>query len=258
MSENKKLLLSKAISTKMENRNKDIKKDENGDYQVIVGAVNHFTAGGELYVAEEVKEKFADNSVLMERCKNDLLEIEDEHPTWEPSMSKAQWFERLYSYDKSKVAAKITKLWLEETDECAPGTDLKIILIWASIRPFTDRPKGLLLTRDLENPDKNVAFSIRSIVYQETFNFTPVCKIKDIITFDWVSSPGISKAHKYYTAGMLSSVNTRLLADLNIDCDVKEMSTILKGTKGLLSSNIKDSLLKEVSIKNSSNTLLKW
>ena len=184
MSENKKLLLSKAISTKMENRNKDIKKDENGDYQVIVGAVNHFTAGGELYVAEEVKEKFADNSVLMERCKNDLLEIEDEHPTWEPSMSKAQWFERLYSYDKSKVAAKITKLWLEETDECAPGTDLKIILIWASIRPFTDRPKGLLLKRDLENPDKNVAFSIRSIVYQETFNFTPVCKIKDIITFD--------------------------------------------------------------------------
>ena len=57
---------------------------------------------------------------------------------------------------------------------------------------------------------------------------------------------------------MLSSVNTRLLADLNIDCDVKEMSTILKGTKGLLSSNIKDSLLKEVSIKNSSNTLLRW
>ena len=57
MSENKKLLLSKAISTKMENRNKDIKKDENGDYPVIVGAVNHFTAGGELYVAEEVKEK---------------------------------------------------------------------------------------------------------------------------------------------------------------------------------------------------------
>ena len=156
MSENKKLLLSKAISTKMENRNKDIKKDENGDYPVIVGAVNHFTAGGELYVAEEVKEKFADNSVLMERCKNDLLEIEDEHPTWEPSMSKAQWFERLYSYDKSKVAAKITKLWLEETDECAPGTDLKIILIWASIRPFTDRPKGLLLKRDLENPDPSL------------------------------------------------------------------------------------------------------
>ena len=57
MSENKKLLLSKAISTKMENRNKDIKKDENGDYPVIVGAVNHFTAGGELYVAEEVNDK---------------------------------------------------------------------------------------------------------------------------------------------------------------------------------------------------------
>lgn len=254
--EDKKLLLSKAISTKMENRNKDIKKDENGDYLVIVGAVNHFTAGGELYVAEEVKEKFAENSILMERCKNDLLEIEDEHPTWEPSMSKAQWFERLYSYDKAKVAGKITKLWLEETDEYAPGTDLKIILIWAAIRPFTDRPKGLLLKRDLENPDKNVAFSIRSIIYQETFNLTPVCKIKDIITFDWVSSPGISKAHKYYTAGMLSQ--GRILADLNIEADVKEMSSILTATKGLLSSNVKNDLLKEVSKKDSRNTLLKW
>lgn len=254
--EDKKLLLSKAISTKMENRNKDIKKNANGDYLVIVGAVNHFTAGGELYVAEEVQEKFAENSILMQRCKNDLLEIEDEHPTWEPSMSKAQWFERLYSYDKSKVAGKITELWLEETDECAPGTDLKIILIWAAIRPFTDRPKGLLLKRDLENPDKNVAFSIRSIIYQETFNLTPVCKIKDIITFDWVSSPGISKAHKYYTAGMLN--DGRLLADLNIAEDVKEMSVILKNTKGLLSSNVKNDLLKEVSIRDSKNTLLKW
>ena len=125
--EDKKLLLSKAISTKMENRNKDIKKNKDGDYLVIVGAVNHFTAGGELYVAEEVKEKFAENSILIKRCRDDLLEIEDEHPTWEPSMSKAQWFERLYSYDKSKVAGKITELWLEELDECAPGTDLRII-----------------------------------------------------------------------------------------------------------------------------------
>lgn len=254
--DDKKLLLSKAISTKMENRNKDIKKNKDGDYLVIVGAVNHFTAGGELYVAEEVKEKFAENSVLMQRCKNDLLEIEDEHPTWEPTMSKAQWFERLYSYDKSKVAGKITELWLEETEECAPGTDLRIILIWAAIRPFTDRPKGLLLKRDLENPDKNVAFSIRSIIYQETFNLTPVCKIKDIITFDWVSSPGISKAHKYYTAGMLN--DGRILADLNIENDVKEMSIILKNTKGLLSSNVKNDLLKEVSIRDSKNTLLKW
>lgn len=254
--EDKKLLLSKAISTKMENRNKDIKKNKDGDYLVIVGAVNHFTAGGELYVAEEVREKFADNSILMQRCKNDLLEIEDEHPTWEPTMSKSQWFERLYSYDKSKVAGKITELWLEETDECAPGTDLRIILIWAAIRPFTDRPKGLLLKRDLENPDKNVAFSIRSIIYQETFNLTPVCKIKDIITFDWVSSPGISKAHKYYTAGMLN--DGRILADLNIEADVKEMSTILKSTKGLLSSSVKENLLKEVSLKDSKNTLLKW
>ena len=254
--EDKKLLLSKAISTKMENRNKDIKKNKDGDYLVIVGAVNHFTAAGELYVAEEVKEKFAENSILMKRCRDDLLEIEDEHPTWEPSMSKAQWFERLYSYDKSKVAGKITELWLEELDECAPGTDLRIILIWAAIRPFTDRPKGLLLKRDLENPDKNVAFSIRSIIYQETFNLTPVCKIKDIITFDWVSSPGISKAHKYYTAGMLN--DGRLLADLNIAEDVKEMSIILKNTKGLLSSNVKNDLLKEVSIKDSKNTLLKW
>jgi len=254
--DDKKLLLSKAISTKMENRNKDIKKNKDGDYLVIVGAVNHFTAGGELYVAEEVKEKFAENSVLMQRCKNDLLEIEDEHPTWEPTMSKAQWFERLYSYDKSKVAGKITELWLEETDECAPGTDLRIILIWAAIRPFIDRPKGLLLKRDLENPDKNVAFSIRSIIYQETFNLTPVCKIKDIITFDWVSSPGISKAHKYYTAGMLN--DGRILADLNIENDVKEMSIILRNTKGLLSSNVKNDLLKEVSIRDSKNTLLKW
>ena len=50
----------------------------------------------------------------------------------------------------------------------------------------------------------------------------------------------------------------RLLADLNIAEDVKEMSIILKNTKGLLSSNVKNDLLKEVSIKDSKNTLLKW
>lgn len=256
--ENKKLLLSKAISTKVENGNKTIKKNDRGDYLVIVGAVNHFTAGGELYVAEDVQAKFKENSTLMQRCKNNLLEIEDEHPLYEPTMSRQQWFERLYTYDKAKVAGVITELWLEELDECAPGTNLKIILIWAAIKPFTDRPKGLLLKRDLENPEKNVAFSIRSVVYQEMLNFTPVCKIKDIITFDWVSSPGISKAHKFYTAGMQSDYG-RLLADLNNAADVSEMCAVIRNTKGLLSSSITDNdLISMVNNTQSKNLLYNW
>lgn len=257
----KKILLSRSISTKAENANKVIKKNDRGEYLVIVGAVNHFNKSGEFYTAEDVKERFfKDNAMLMKRCKAGDVKIESEHPVQEPGMSKNAWFQRLYGYDKTRVAAIITELYLEETNEKEDGTNCNIILIWAAIKPLEDRELGLTLKKDLENPDINTAFSIRSIIIKEQVNFITVCKIEDIITFDWVSSPGIGKANTFYTAGMESARDYSInLANLS---NVNELNTIrylLKNTPGLENSSVLNSSLNsEINRVISADKLFKW
>lgn len=258
---NNKLLLSRAISTKIENANKVIKKNDRGDYLVVVGAVNHFNKQGEFYTAQDVQSKFFQaNSMLMQRCKDGNVKIESEHPVQEPNMSKRAWFERLYSYDKLRVAAVITELWLEELTVKESGTDLNIILIWAAIKPLVDRDLGITLKKDLDNPDVNTAFSIRSIIIKELVNFTSVCKIEDIITFDWVSSPGIAKANTCYSAGMESNKDYSIhLANLADEAEVSRIQYIIKNTPGLESSAVlSGNLEQELNTTISKNKLFKW
>lgn len=256
----KKLLLSRSISTKIENSNKTIKKNERGDYCVVVGAVNHFSKAGEFYTAQDVQKKFFEtNSMLMQRCKNGDVKIESEHPVFESNMDKRAWFERLYSYDKTRVAAIITELWLEELPIKENGTDLNIILIWAAIKPLEDRALGRTLKLDLDNPDINTAFSIRSIIIKELVNFTTVCKIKDIITFDWVSSPGIGKANTFYSAGMESSKDYSVhLANLENFEEVNTVKRIITNTPGLESSSLSGALAKNIDNIVSTKKLLNW
>lgn len=256
----KKLLLSRSIATKIENSNKTIKKNERGEYCVVVGAVNHFSKAGEFYTAQDVREKFFQaNSMLMQRCKNGDVKIESEHPVFEANMDKRAWFERLYSYDKLRVAGIITELWLEELPIKENGTDLNIILIWAAIKPLEDRPLGKTLKLDLDNPDINTAFSIRSIIIKELVNFTTVCKIEDIICFDWVSSPGIGKANTFYTAGMESSKDYSVhLANLNNLEETNTVKKIITNTPGLESSSLSSALADNINSIVSTKKLLNW
>ena len=263
-SDAKKLLLSRSIATKAENANKVIKKNERGDYLVVVGAVNHFNKSGEFYTAEDVKQRFfTENAMLMKRCKSGDVKIESEHPVQEPGMSKNAWFQRLYGYDKLRVAAIITELYLEETNIKENGTDLNIILIWAAIKPLEDRELGRTLKKDLENPDINTAFSIRSIIIKEQVNFITVCKIEDIITFDWVSSPGIAKANTFYTAGMESAIVGKdysvSLANLNNASEISIIRHMLKTTPGLENAIVLDNNLQsEMSRVISEDKLFNW
>ena len=256
-----KLLLSRSIATKAENANKVIRKNERGDYLVVVGAVNHFNKSGEFYTAEDVKQRFfTENAMLMKRCKSGDVKIESEHPVQEPGMSKNAWFQRLYGYDKLRVAAIITELYLEETNVKENGTDLNIILIWAAIKPLEDRELGLTLKKDLENPDINTAFSIRSIIIKEQVNFITVCKIEDIITFDWVSSPGIAKANTFYTAGMEGAKDYSIkLANLSNANEINIIRHMLKSTPGLENSIVLNgNMQKELTRVISEDKLFKW
>lgn len=266
MSENKKILLSRGIQTKMENANKQVKKNADGSFDIVVGAVNHFNSVGEFYTAEGVKEKFfKDNSYLMERCRGGYLRIESEHPVYTTRMTQEEWFQRLYSFDKLRTAGVINELWLEELDITEDGTDMKIILIWARVMPLTDRELGIALQKDLENPNINTAFSIRSIIVKELVNLNTVCKIQDIITFDWVSSPGIKKANAFYTAGMESALklntdNSVSLANLNVKKDIDKLRYMLNAKSSGLENNshlfkVLENTLKE---NGNKNRILSW
>lgn len=266
MSDNKKILLSRGIQTKMENANKQVKKNDDGSFDVVVGAVNHFNSMGEFYTAEGVREKFFKaNSYLMERCKGGYLRIESEHPVFKTGMTQEEWFQRLYSFDKVRTAGVITELWLEELSIKEDGTDMNIILIWARIMPLTDRELGVTLQKDLENPNINTAFSIRSIIIKELVNLNTVCKIQDIITFDWVSSPGIKKANAFYTAGMESSLNLNIdnsisLANLNVKKDVDKLRYMLHAkSSGLENNSHLYNVLQNTLTENSNrNRILGW
>lgn len=199
--------MSKVIFTtiKSNSDNRKLKKDENGYYYITLGALNIFNSANQFYKYDDaVKDLFLNSSsVFNRRLKAGYLKGELGHPKLTPGMTREEYFARNLRILETNVCAHIKEVVIEETDEDSGfGDGSKIIRVSGWVKP--SGPHAAALERDLENPDVNVAFSIRCVTNNSIVAGVVVKQIRQIITWDWVTEPGISMANKWTKLGIES------------------------------------------------------
>lgn len=172
----------------------NLKKDADGYYQVVVGALNVFNSAGQFYVYEQAKELFQSSSQLMRRVNKGALRGEYGHPKMLPGMTNDQFAHRVMSIYEENVCCHFKDITLD-FDSVKDEHGKPVIAIIGTMT--SSGPNGPALEKSLQNPNENVCFSIRSFTddYREAGLTKRV--LKTIVTWDYVNEPGIAVAEKF-------------------------------------------------------------
>ena len=228
---------------KANTQNADLKKDDKGYYYVTLGALNVFNSANEFYILDKsVEDLFTkDSSVLMRRLKAGYLKGEVGHPKLEQGMTREQFFARNMRIDERNVCVHIRDIILEETDiDSGFGDGSKVVTVSGWVKP--SGPHAEALERDLENPDVNVAFSIRSFTNNRLQNGVVVKRIGQVITWDWVTEPGIASANKWTKLG----IESRDVVSLDLEDIANSDENINECFNCSLESNDEREIVKEM------------
>jgi len=171
-----------------------LKKDDQGYYTICVGALNVFNSAGQYYPYEPAKELFTGSSQLMRRIKRGALRGEYGHPKMVPGMTYEQFVNRVLSIYEENVCCHFKEIWLD-FDNVKDEKGNKVIAILAKIQP--GGPMGHVLQAQLDNPNENVCFSIRSFTDDSKVGGYVQRVLKTIVTWDYVNEPGIAVAEKF-------------------------------------------------------------
>lgn len=171
-----------------------LKKDEQGYYELVVGALNVFNSIGQYYVYDQARDLFEGSSTFMRRVKRGVLRGELGHPKPLPGMSEEQFAQRVMSVYEDNVCCHHKEIYLD-FDRVKDDRGNPVIAIISKV--FPSGPHGEQLRRSLENPNENVCFSIRA--FTDDFQDRGIYKriLRTIVTWDQVLEPGLSAAEKF-------------------------------------------------------------
>ena len=171
-----------------------LKPDNDGYYSIVVGALNVYNSAGQYYVYEEAKELFTSSSQLMRRIKRGVLRGEYGHPKRIPGMSDEQFAARIMSIYEENTCCHHAEITLD-FENVRDENGNKVIGIVSKVLP--SGPKGAALQKSLDNPKENVCFSIRAFTDDYTHRGIDQRILRNIVTWDYVTEPGISSAEKF-------------------------------------------------------------
>ena len=175
------------------------KCDNNGYYEICLGALNIFNSKGEYYTLNGAEKLFQQSSSFMRRMTMACLKSEEGHPK-PGNMSQENFISRLLRIEEPNVCAHIKKVELDfdyaKKVNNAPSQDCVGIVGW--VKPAG--PLGKSLEDSFNNPDEEVCFSIRAFTKDYWERGTKYRVLDEIVTWDHVTEPGISLATKYNSA----------------------------------------------------------
>lgn len=239
--------------------NRVLEQDDKGYYKVNLGAINAFNSAGEFYTAEGAKELFTEeSSSFVRRLKSGYLKAEVGHPEYIAGMSKAEYFNRNMKIMLDRTCCHIREVILTPTDNPSElAGQGSYIHIEGWVKP--SGPFGDALKTSLDNPEENTAFSIRSFTENIVKNMVTIKKLLEVITWDWVTEPGIATASKWKKLGIesrdvcvmtieeMAKSNGELKECFNCSLESAEIKTMAK-----------DMIAKVSLPKSSSSVLFKW
>lgn len=172
----------------------ELKKNENGYYTMVIGALNMFNSAGMYYRYDAAKQFFEESSSLMRRVQRGALRGELGHPRREAGMSTQAYYSRLMQIHEDKECVHFASIYLDfENYKDEQGRP--IVAILADLIP--SGPFAHVLEKKLANPLENVCFSIRSFTEDKMEQGVINRYIKTIVTFDYVNEPGMGVAEKW-------------------------------------------------------------
>lgn len=182
----------------------NLKRDNDGYLDVVVGGLNVYNAAGQYYVFEEAKHLFESSSQLMRRVKRGALRGEYGHPKRQVNQRMEEYIQRVLVIHEENVCCHFSELTLD-FDRIKDANGRPIVAIIAKVIP--SGPMGAVLERSLQNKRENVCFSIRSFT-DDIFDGMLMKRIlKTVVTFDYVNEPGIAIAEKFKSPSLESFGN---------------------------------------------------
>lgn len=184
-----------------------LKKNADGYYPMVVGALNVFNSGGQFYPLEGSKQLFDESSSFQRRIKRAALRGEYGHPKplprkLNPAEQKLQdedFARRNLTVFEENVCVHHMKIWLDY-DSVKDANGKAVVAIMSLVSP--NGPLGHVLEKQLENKNENVCFSIRSFTDNKKRFGVEHRTLREVVTFDYVNEPGISIAEKYLSPAL--------------------------------------------------------
>lgn len=187
-----------AVLPKSENKGV-LKKDNDGYYNILVGALESFNSAGEYYSAEGAKALFEESGLLMRRLKNGKLRGEYKHPMPKPGESEKAFLRRSLSIDDDRVSTFFREIYLD-FDNCFDENGKKVIGIRAWLKPYG--PYGKCVADAIDDPHQNLCYSIRAYTKDRMVGGRCVRMLSTVVTWDQVGEQGIGVANKYSTPAL--------------------------------------------------------
>jgi hypothetical protein len=85
-------------------------------------------------------------------------------------------------------------------------------------------PYAECLQKQLDNPEENVAFSIRAFTNDSMMNGSKAKVVLDALTYDFVTEPGIKVATKFKSTGLEELINSFTISPEDLDKAIKCVS----------------------------------
>lgn len=208
-----------------------LKADENGYYEMVLGALDFNNSIGQIYPEAPAQELFKRSSGFMRRVANGYCRGEYGHPKKVPGMTMHDFMNRILVIEETRISHHIKDVWVDKSKVLVDGRP--VLAIMGKVKPAG--PYGNALRESLQNVDENVAFSIRSITDDYRINGKTQKHLREIVCWDFVNEPGISVANKFKAPSLESfaedfSISEELLrnmaedsATFGIGCEARDV-----------------------------------
>lgn len=179
-----------------------LKADENGYKEICLGAFNAYNDVGALYAyTPNVKNLLTGANQFTRQISKGALYGELGHPKRLPGESAEQFLERALTVSETNTCVHIKAIRIEDGKD-HKGRPVKLCI--GLVKGAGAHQSSL--ESSLNNPDENVAFSIRCLTRPVRTQTGQIAKeLYHPVTWDRVLEGGIDVANKYDTPSMESS-----------------------------------------------------
>jgi len=203
-------------------------KDEDGYYQVNLGAVNTYNNSGVFYKMSNLQYHLSPESILGFRIQEGILKAEHDHPDFN-NLNQRDLVERIALLHPDRICGHIRKIQFTNTGRTERGWEkYPIYTVSGWIKP--EGPYGQYLEEYLSNPNENVALSVRTMVHESNIGNIRVRDILEFSTWDYVHENGVTGSTQWHSVG----IENKSYVDGSLcltDCCIPKLKSLTAGTE---------------------------
>lgn len=176
-----------------------LKPDSEGYYEFPIGGFNCQNSAGEVYTNDNIDTIFSDSSAFMRKVNSGKLFGEWGHPMPAPGESSDHYMSRASSINDKETCVFFKDIWNDKTAgkhfTQYKGIDASSIITFARLKPH-----GALwesLQRAIDDPNVNIAFSVRNLGRDRVYRGKCYVSVEEIITYDAVTEQGVASSEKH-------------------------------------------------------------